>query len=236
MLSHMIHFKALIPSLCILLAISLSFSMAIGQGQTAVSGIVVDELGKPVSGATVRLVSPRDSGQIGGALPVDRTDESGVFFLVDHLARQNAWLQIEGPQPNGVWNAVSPVNFTLSQFDEFIGIPIKQLGQNRTVQLGKVPLHIEYRTVFIDLHKLFQGDCLLFDNDARVSVEISYKEQLLLRETIVDDRTYDRKEHRLIFALPKAKWTVTLFLMTESHSTSRSLLMDLTGSDSQYRF
>lgn len=149
----------LVPLAISLLFLVVPWSSAFGQ-ESIISGRVVDDAGKPVSGAAITLYIPPAPGAFEIIMPGVKSLPDGVFFLHSGSITSSRGLKlfIEEPVPHGFWSPFNGPPFgKLSRLPPFRGIPIRLRYHRARIDLGDVPAGIRYAKVVLDLTRVWPG-------------------------------------------------------------------------------
>lgn len=170
----------------------------------SVAGRVLERRGKPVTNALVSIYYPWCTGCHDRIIPSVNTNEEGLFAVpVEGKIGSSATIFIEQNVPKGFWSPFFADEVAFSKAG-ILGIPIRVRSRPGTIQLGDVRPAVEYRTVSIDISKLFHID------PADVTVEtltmtivrgnaVIYKD-ITLPAMAVDSST------TVHLALPQGRW------------------------------
>lgn len=212
--------------LLVFLLIMLSVDCAvIGQNSLGltVTGRVVSASGAPVGNAVVSLLYPPCPGCIDHIIPSVRTDDHGFFMLEgDNISASEASVFVEQEAPKGYWNPIYPTEVRLSGFAEYHGMKLR--GGGRKMEIGDVRPTVEYRSVEIDLRKIFGFD---FEVGRRIShalrLSISRRGRTAMRDIAIPEHSINSGIVRM--ALPTGPWKLEFSLDVQRRKLKRNILV-----------
>jgi hypothetical protein len=184
------------------------------QGQTtAYSGVVVDELGKPLAGSLVQLIPECGNCPID-VIESNLTDQDGRFRLFGENNKRYR-VFVEQMRPAGYWLPIHMPEWQLNRIIEYRGIPVgfNGLGQS---DLGKIFPTIRYLKAEIEVSHMkarveeFSG--------LEIQTRDSFGRQIGKRRNVPKEFWFP--EGRLKVALPKGTWVLELFVRKKGEVSS----------------
>lgn len=201
------------------------------QNPVFVSGRAVDEQGAAIADAVVTLYYPPCRGCIDHILPVSFSLPDGVFFIDSTgIPTNELRLFIAERVPEGFWSPFGAPPFRkLSYSQQFQGITVRPSKGKVRVDLGDVPVRIQYRKVIVELPKIFGKQYLPDQGLARrMKLTVRNHQRKIIYNGYVPEVAFDPTFSSLKLALPKGAWTLEFFLENQNkkiHSPPLSIDM-----------
>lgn len=169
----------------------------------SVGGRVVDRKGKPLANALVSMLYTNCPGCHDRIIPATKTNKDGLFAMpVETKIGSSLTVLIEQEAPSGFWSPFFADDIALSKAG-LKGIPIKVRKLTGTIQLGDVPPTVEYRTLSIDISKLFHISPTELNFDfATLTITKGYI--VIYKDITIPASAIHSSTIRL--ALPKGRW------------------------------
>ena len=196
-----------------------------GQNNIRVVGTVVDSQGNPIPKADAVLLSPpclkqKNSKEWRDQInPAYTTHEDGIFFLDAFDNAKVARVLISEPIPERAWTPIPSPDLTLQCFPEFQGVIVKAPRSGATIQLNKISPQIKYKSVLIDLSKLFKDRRELLKSNPSLKMSVEYRGIKVVNSIRVEEETFDRIKNEVRFYLPTGSWNL-LFEISNGNKKS----------------
>ena len=221
--------KTILVAVSVILTIILTDAAnTVAQYKISVTGIVVDEKGRPVRDVWIGFFhDPSECKDCHDqVIPGYKTGDEGAFFLDDTIRSNPGRLYIENTPPKGYSKLVSPPDKrALWKFPELRGMSVKLPKNAETVHLGEVRPNIVYAPVSIDLLRLFRIDKQAFDTISSLKVSIYYKGVTVWNKLPLSEKSVDLVNARTVFSLPQGNWKLVFYATQKDQVLATSTLV-----------